>query len=218
MLPLSDIYAYISSNYPQYRMEDKVWQNSVRYTLSQNKKFYKVAKYSKGSGNYWAIKEVTRKSNVKISFKCPECGETFNSEIKLAYHFAMHKMICPECGMAFENKPSLNQHWYLKHIEPLRANTQKSDETASSQNEYKCTRCGSALEQRGNRSYRGTCAKCMMEIQRSSDLDNHVITETDGQPSAGTSKTDHVDCDITEIDVKTEPTDNGETGEAILGP
>ena len=186
MLPLSDIYAYIRSKYPQYRTEDKVWQKSIRQTLSLNKNFYKVARCSKGNGSYWAMKEVTRtytrtyvKQNVKTS---------------------------------------------LTHLEPVRANTRKSRETACSQNEYKCPRCGSAFErvaiigQQGNRSYRGTCAKCIMEVQWSSDLDNHVITETVGQPSAGTSKTDQVDCDITEIDVKTEPTDNGETGEAILGP
>ena len=68
MLPLSDIYAYISSKYPQYRMGWGIWQNSIRYTLSQNKNFYKVARYSKGRGNYWAFKEVSRtyvKQNVK---------------------------------------------------------------------------------------------------------------------------------------------------------
>ena len=49
MLPLNDIYGYISSHYPFYRMESKgskAWQNAIRHNLTLNPNFEKVARPS----------------------------------------------------------------------------------------------------------------------------------------------------------------------------
>ena len=49
MLPLYDIYLYISRNYPFYRMEtkgSKAWQNAIRHNLTLNPNFEKVARPS----------------------------------------------------------------------------------------------------------------------------------------------------------------------------
>ena len=247
MLQLSDIYAYISKEHSQYRMEDQGWQNSIRHNLSLRKKFQKVARHQReGRGNYWtivtdseteqfdsaisqidsAISQIVNDEpqNVKEGYtegtptKSPDCGKTFKSKTGLTYNLTMHTgelpFKCPDCGNAFSNEESLNQHWNLTHIRPLRAYTkaytrkeivavgaQKSkvnDTAASRQGEYKCPKCGSAFErvaiigQQGNRTYRGTCAKCTMEVHWSSDIYEHIITETVSRPIAGTSKAVHV--------------------------
>ena len=41
-LPISDIYSFISQNYPFYKMENQGWQNSVRHNLSLHKGFENV--------------------------------------------------------------------------------------------------------------------------------------------------------------------------------
>ena len=49
MLPLYDIYLYISRNYPFYGMEakgSKAWQNAIRHNLTLNPNFEKVARPS----------------------------------------------------------------------------------------------------------------------------------------------------------------------------
>ena len=53
MLPLFDIYLYISRNYPFYKMEEKgskAWQNAIRHNLTLNQNFEKVSRPSPRSG------------------------------------------------------------------------------------------------------------------------------------------------------------------------
>ncbi|XP_069109103.1 forkhead box protein E4-like [Argopecten irradians] len=52
---LSEIYDWISKNYPHYKMEDKSWRNSIRHNLSLNECFIKSGRSESGKGSYWAI-------------------------------------------------------------------------------------------------------------------------------------------------------------------
>ncbi|XP_060066480.1 forkhead box protein I3-like [Ylistrum balloti] len=52
---LSEIYEWISENYPYYKMEDKSWRNSIRHNLSLNECFIKSGRSESGKGSYWSI-------------------------------------------------------------------------------------------------------------------------------------------------------------------
>ncbi|XP_049770160.1 forkhead box protein D3-like [Schistocerca cancellata] len=53
---LSEIYAYITSRFPYFEHNKKVWQNSIRHNLSLHKCFIKVLqKGRKEKGNYWVL-------------------------------------------------------------------------------------------------------------------------------------------------------------------
>ncbi|XP_033750561.1 forkhead box C1-A-like [Pecten maximus] len=52
---LSEIYEWISKNYPYYKMEDKSWRNSIRHNLSLNECFIKSGRSESGKGSYWSI-------------------------------------------------------------------------------------------------------------------------------------------------------------------
>ena len=55
MLPLSGIYAFMSKENPNFKMEEKSWQNAVRHNLTLNTTFEKVPR-KRGRGCLWAIK------------------------------------------------------------------------------------------------------------------------------------------------------------------
>ncbi|AGO10040.1 AaceriAAR050Cp [[Ashbya] aceris (nom. inval.)] len=55
-LTLSQIYRWISSFFPYYRLCDAGWQNSIRHNLSLNEAFVKGGKSLDGKGHFWEIK------------------------------------------------------------------------------------------------------------------------------------------------------------------
>ncbi|CAG5039075.1 unnamed protein product [Parnassius apollo] len=62
---LSEIYAYITKEFPFFEKNKKGWQNSIRHNLSLNECFIKVPREGGGErkGNYWTLD--------------PQCGEMF---------------------------------------------------------------------------------------------------------------------------------------------
>ena len=66
---LSEIYQWITENYPYYRMEDRSWRNSIRHNLSLNECFVKCGRDGSGKGHYWSIHEANVADFMKEDFR-----------------------------------------------------------------------------------------------------------------------------------------------------
>ncbi|VDK44561.1 unnamed protein product [Anisakis simplex] len=73
---LSEIYAYITSNYPYYRAHaNPSWKNSIRHNLSLNKQFIRESREigDNGKGSYWRCivqNESARARRCKMNSEC----------------------------------------------------------------------------------------------------------------------------------------------------
>ncbi|VDM97108.1 unnamed protein product [Thelazia callipaeda] len=52
---LSEVYQWITANYPCFRTRGPGWRNSIRHNLSLNDCFVKAGRSANGKGHYWAI-------------------------------------------------------------------------------------------------------------------------------------------------------------------
>ncbi|CAF1096066.1 unnamed protein product [Adineta ricciae] len=81
MLPLSDIYKFITDRFPYYRTNTQKWQNSLRHNLSFNDCFIKIPRRldRPGKGNFWALHN-----------KCRDMFEN-GSYLRRRKRFKLHK-------------------------------------------------------------------------------------------------------------------------------
>ena len=58
-LTVSEIYQWITDNFPYYKAEDDRWKNSVRHNLSMNPNFRKGGRAKQGTGHVWVLADQT---------------------------------------------------------------------------------------------------------------------------------------------------------------
>ncbi|XBW38109.1 hypothetical protein QEN19_003703 [Hanseniaspora menglaensis] len=68
-LTLSQIYQWISTHFPFYKLGDSGWQNSIRHNLSLNSAFFKGGKSSDGKGHFWRLTPGQELKILKIQAK-----------------------------------------------------------------------------------------------------------------------------------------------------
>ena len=117
MMPLEDIYIYISQRYPFYRMSEKNWQNAVRHNLSLNPSFYQVPRpmNSTGRGKLWttnSLQNTTSKSRrvsyaKSVTSHCQKPSESVTAlnEVKQAF-------LCRLCHSKLPSRSLWCSHYY----------------------------------------------------------------------------------------------------------
>ena len=66
-LTVSEIYQWITDNFPYYKAEDDRWKNSVRHNLSMNPNFRKGGRAKQGTGHVWVLADQTAEVGRPVS-------------------------------------------------------------------------------------------------------------------------------------------------------
>ncbi|KAG8591138.1 hypothetical protein GDO81_000057 [Engystomops pustulosus] len=85
-LTLSQIYQYVSDNFPFYKKSKAGWQNSIRHNLSLNDCFKKVARDESdpGKGNYWTLDSNCEKMFDNGNFRRKRKSKSDSNSTKVA--------------------------------------------------------------------------------------------------------------------------------------
>ncbi|CAF3507135.1 unnamed protein product [Adineta steineri] len=70
-MTLSQIYNFISAQYPYYEANNRGWQNSIRHNLSLNRYFIRLARKENesGKGSFWRLDETCEEKLVDHAFR-----------------------------------------------------------------------------------------------------------------------------------------------------
>ena len=160
MLPICEIYKYISNKYACFNMDDDRWKNAIECTLSLDPIFEKA---EEGIGNFWTMQEEKRqcewcgkvltsykahydhlkKWHAWGKFKCSKCNFKANYSRDLINHMRETKehistldVECPLCHKSFPHG-EIDPHYKACFRQILKKNKKK---------EYVCNVCGKVLK------------------------------------------------------------------------
>ena len=171
MLPLCEIYEYISNKYACFKMDDDGWKNSIRDTLSLNTLFENV---KEGNGNMWRMQDDKRQcewcdkvitshgaynNHVKKwhalgNFKCSDCNfkapfskDLINHMRETKEHISTLDIECPLCHKSFPHG-EIDSHYKSCYRQKIKKRKKK---------EHVCNICGKVLKgYKGYSSHRKT--------------------------------------------------------------
>ncbi len=135
MLPLSEIYKFITDHFPFYRKNTQKWQNSLRHNLSFNDCFIKITRpnHRPGKGCLWALHPrcvnmfengslLRRRKRFKQN-EASASNEDDSSRVKRkiftgarkgvprALTFSIENIITPDENFRLPGPPDLNYHF-----------------------------------------------------------------------------------------------------------
>lgn len=123
-LTLSQIYSWISTHFPFYKLGDSGWQNSIRHNLSLNESFIKGGKCADGKGHFWQIEPGQEYKVLKVQSKNgrnPSSTSTSNN--------SSSNKSTVDSGNKKKNIPSKNSLEKLKTNNAIETNMQQKNTT-----------------------------------------------------------------------------------------